>query len=78
MRHDEQQRVERMDGGSSFLYATCRLMASDGYHGISYARPVLRQIETAEAARLRADRVSTAARTPDAASVGGVQPPTAR
>jgi len=78
MRNDEQQRVERMDGSSSLLHAACRLMASDGHHGFSHARPVLRQIETAEASRLRADRVSTAARTPDATSVGGVQPPTAR
>ena len=78
MRHDGQQRVERVDGRASFLYAACRLLASDGHHGCCHARPVLRQIETAEAARLRADRVSTAARTPDATSVGGVQPPTAR
>jgi len=70
MRQDEQHRVERMDGRPSFLHAAMRLLASDRHPRIRDARTVFRQIETAEAARLRADREAAAASGADAGSIG--------
>jgi len=78
MRQDEQHGVERMGGRPSFLHAAARLLASDGDHGIRDARTVFRQVETAEAYRLRTDREAATARTPDASSTGGTSTPTAR
>jgi len=78
MRNNEQQRVERMDGRASFLHAACRLLASDGSDCIRHTCTVLRKRENAEAARLCADRASTATRSPDSCGDGRVEQAIAR
>jgi len=78
MRKNEQHRVERVDGRPSFFHAAARLLASDRRPRVRDARTVLRQVETAEASRLRANREASAARTPDASSTGGTPTSTAR
>lgn len=61
MRADGQQGVERMDGSSPFLHAAVRLLAPDWNPGVRNACAVLREIETAEAFRLRSSGTASAA-----------------
>jgi len=78
MRQDEQHGVERMDGRPSLLHAAARLLASDRDHGIRDARTVFRQVETAEAYRLRTGREAATASASDAGCTRRTSTPTAR